>query len=92
MQIGVRSAAVASFVVRKPIHRSILSGRVARGKPRLRASIAVRISSVLKYIIIRLARRLNKWCGRMRLDRIRVIKFIRADSSGIHAIGIGRRL
>lgn len=80
-------------IIRSPEANSSVynSGRVACGKPRLRAaSIAVRISSVLKYIIIRLARRLNKWRGWMRLDPIRVIKFIRADSSAIHAIGIGR--
>lgn len=67
-------------IIRSPEANSSVynSGRVARGKPRLRAaSIAVGISSVLKYIIIRLARRLNKWRGRMRLDRIPVIKFIR---------------
>jgi len=93
MQIGARSAAVASFVVRKPIHRSTIPGRLhAVNRGCGAASIAVRISFVLKYIIIRLARKLNKWCGQMRLDRIGVIKFIRADSSAIHAIGIGRWL
>jgi len=51
-----------TFVVRKPIHRSTIPRElhaVNRGCGLLQ--FVVRISFVLKYIIIRLVRRLNKW-------------------------------